>query len=120
VLQAKLVKKGQEDYKKTGLVKDRPRVSEGPTPRSRHSSRFQERYGFTVTDLGKVQDMFPDTDLDGILARGAAAYASSGSRPNVSSFQWRFARLASVLTGGKAYSIDKTLVGDKSRAKIFA
>jgi hypothetical protein len=66
-----------------------------------------------------LKKTFPDTDVSGILAKGAAAYASSGSRPNVSSFAWKFARLASVLTGGKAYKIDKDLVGEESRKKIF-
>jgi hypothetical protein len=61
--------------------------------------------------------MFPDTDIEGILAKGAAAYAS-GSRPNVGVFQWKNARLASVLTGGPALRIDKTLVGPISMRRI--
>lgn len=119
LLQARLIRKSQKEYETTGLVEERPSVSVQKTPRSQHAKEFQERYGFAVTDTKKVKKLFPDTDVRGILAKGAAAYASSGSRPNTSSFQWRYARLASVLTGGKAYTIDKDLVGPKSREVIF-
>ena len=120
LLQARLIAKSQKEYEETGNVEDRPKVSDKPTRRSSHVKKFEQRYGFSVTNLDKVKKKFPDTDVQGILAKGAAAYASSGSRPNVTSFQWKYARLASVLTGGKAYKIDKDLVGDKSRALIFA
>ena len=67
--------------------------------------------------------MFPDTDIDAILARGAAAYAS-GSLPTVSGSggptQWALARLSSVLTGGKALAVDKDLVGPKSLKVIYS
>jgi len=119
LLQTKLIQKSKEQYKKSGLVRDRPSVSEEKTPRSSHVKEFEKRYGFKITDLKKLNLLFRDTDVHGILAKGYAAYASSGSRPNVSSHQWAFARLASVLTGGKAYSIDKDLVGEKSKGVIF-
>ena len=119
VLQARLIRQSQEKYKSTREVEDRPKVSKKTTPRSPHAKRFEDRYGFPITDTKRVKSMFPDTDVEGILAKGLAAYASSGSRPNVSSYQWAKARLSSVLTGGKAYGIDKDLVGPKSREKIF-
>jgi hypothetical protein len=119
LLQERLIKQSQKEYKETGKVRERPKVSQKKTPRSPHAKEFQERYGFSVKNLPMVRKTFPDTDVSGILAKGAAAYASSGSRPNVSSFQWKFARLASVLTGGKAYSVDKDLVGERSRKIIF-
>lgn len=119
LLQKRLIQKSQQVYEKTGKVQERPKVSEKKVPRSKHAEEFYERYGFYVTNLSQLKKTFPDTDVSGILAKGAAAYASSGSRPNVSSFAWKFARLASVLTGGKAYKIDKDLVGEESRKKIF-
>jgi hypothetical protein len=119
LLQQRLIKQSQKEYERTGKVKDRPKVSSRKTPRSSHAAEFQERFGFPVTNLKRVRATFPDTDVSAILGKGAAAYASSGSRPNVSSFQWRMARLASVLTGGKAYQIDKDLVGNQSKNKIF-
>ena len=120
ILQATLLRKSQKEYEKTGLVKDRPKVSNKDTPRSPHVKKFEKKYGFPVTDLSKVKKLFPDTDVETILDKGAGAYASSGSRPNVGSFQWKFARLASVLTGGKAYKVDEDLVGSKSKQIIFS
>lgn len=116
--QVSLIKQSRKLYDATGKVMDRPKVSDKPTKRSTHVVRFENKYGFSVTDKKKVKEMFPDTDVDKILSKGAAAYASSGSRPNVSVAQWSFARLASVLTGGPALKVDKNLVGPESLKKI--
>lgn len=118
VLQARLIRQSQKKYEETGKVEDRPKVSEKPTPRSRHAIKFQDKYGFSVSDLSKVKSFFPDTDVDTILSKGRAAYASSGSRPNTTAEAWAKSRLASVLTGGKALRVDKDLVGEQSRKKI--
>ena len=118
LLQAKLIAKSQKEYQKTGEVKERPEVSAAPTKRSPHAAKFEERFGFPITDLTKVRREFPNTDVGGILAKGRAAYASSGSRPNTSSNAWAYARLSSVLTGGKALKIDEDLVGESDRHKI--
>lgn len=116
--QRRLIAESKEEYERTGRVEERPRVSGTPTPRSKHAAKFESRYGYKVSDLDKVRRDFPDTDVAGILAKGRAAYASSGSRPNVTPEQWAKARLASVLTGGNALKIDKDLVGGKSMARI--
>jgi len=116
--QVELIKKSSKKYKETGLVEDRPKVSAVKTRRSVHVVRFEKTFGFPITETAKVKMMFPDTDVDKILAKGAGAYASSGSRPNVSVAQWSNARLASVLTGGSALKIDKDLVGPISMKKI--
>lgn len=120
-------------YKKTGLLKGRQDVRRRlssrqerqktlPSQRSSYSIEFEKRYGFPITNISKVKNMFPDTDVKGILAKGRAAYAS-GSRPSMTgragSERWAYARLASVLVGGKALSVDKDLVGKKSLSKIF-
>lgn len=128
-------------YKKTGLVKGRAdvrtRLSRAsnirrfkrsaskaslPKQRSSYSTLFERRYGFKVTDLKKVKQKFPDTDIKEILAKGRAAYAS-GSRPSMTGKggieAWAYARLGSVLVGGKALSVDKNLVGPKSLKVIF-
>lgn len=118
-LQAQLIRKSKAQYEATGKAKDRPKVDPTKkTPRSSHVVKFQNKYGFSVTDLPKVKKMFPDTDVATVLKKGVGAYMSSGSRPNVSIAQWKFARLASVLVGGKALKVDKDLVGPLSRAKI--
>jgi hypothetical protein len=88
---------------------------------------FDETLFDVLTDIyGEVErclnKYFPDTDIDTILAKGRAAYAS-GSRPTVTGpsgpEQWAYARLASVLTGGKALAVDKDLVGPKSLKVIY-
>jgi len=116
--QAGLIKDSREEYRRTGRVEDRPRVSDAATPRSPYVVKFEKKYGFPITDKAKVAAMFPDTDTKTILAKGAAAYASSGSRPNVTVAQWSLARLASVLTGGPALRVDASHVGPISRRKI--
>ena len=118
LLQQSAIRKSQKEYQETGLVIDRKPVSSAKPPRSNHAAKFERQYGLSVTNLPKVKKLFPDTDVSEILARGRAAYSSSGSRPNVSSFAWAFARLASVLTGGKALTVDKDLVGPVSLSKI--
>ena len=116
--QVELIRKSKREYERTGLVKARPRVSDAPTPRSSHAAKFERRYGYSVSNLSKVKRDFPDTDVEMILSKGRAAYASSGSRPNVTPEAWAKARLASVLTGGAALRVDKDLVGPRSREKI--
>ena len=91
--------------------------------RSSYSVEFEKRYGFKVTDLKKVKKLFPDTDVDTILAKGRAAYAS-GSRPSMTGKggieAWSWARLASALSGGKALQIDHKSVGPISLKVIFS
>ena len=118
LLQARLISQSQEHYEKTGEVKARPKVSEKPSPRSSHVKKFEDKYGFKITETAKVKKLFPDTDVDKILAKGKGAYMTSGSRPNQTPDSWANARLASVLTGGKALKVDKDLVGARSLAKI--
>lgn len=116
--QIELIRKSKREYAETGKVEDRPKVSSQPTPRSSHVIRFEKKYGFPVTETARVKKLFPDSNIDKILAKGIAAYGSSGSRPNVSKAQWANARLASVLTGGPALKVDKDLVGQRSLEKI--
>ena len=119
LLQARLIRQSQREYQEKGVVRDRPSVSASKPPRSSHVVKFQRKYGFPITNLKKVKSLFPDTDVSKIVSKGYGAYASSGSRPNVTARAWALSRLASVLTGGNAYKVDKDLVGEKSREKIF-
>lgn len=118
------IEKTRKYYYKTGLVKERAPIDKRKTPkRSSHSDKFEKKYGYKVTNLSKLHKDFPDTDVDEILAKGRAAFATGGSRNTVygkgGSFRWAYARLASVLTGGRALAVDKDLVGPKSLRKIF-
>ena len=115
LLQEKMIRKSRKEYEETGKVSDRPRVSETPTKRSSHVKTFEDRYGYKISDISRVKKDFPQVDVDQILAKGRAAYASSGSRPDVTAEQWALARLASALTGGKAARIDAKELSGKTK-----
>ena len=115
--QVKAIEKSMKEYEKTGKVYTRPRIG-GESKRSPFVKRFEELYGFPITDIKKVKQKFPSTDVETILSKGRAAYAS-GSRPNQTPSSWAFARLASVLTGGKALAVDKDEVGKSDLKKIL-
>lgn len=48
----------------------------------------------------------PYSALKTIYLKGMGAAVTSGRRPNVSPSQWAMARVNSVLTGGKARTVD--------------
>lgn len=110
LLQQKAIRKSQRVYERSGDIIERPKVSEKKTPRSSWVKKFEAKHGFPITELDKVKEAYPNADVETILKKGAGAYATSGSRPNVSSFQWKYARLASALLGGPASKVDKNLL----------
>jgi hypothetical protein len=116
--QIKEIEKSKEVYKKTGMVRTREKVSD-TKKHSPHVIKFQRIYGYSVTDLKKVKEEFPHTDVNTIIKKGIGAYASGGSRPNQTPSSWAFARLASVLTAGKALIVDDSLVGENDKKKIL-
>ena len=118
LLQEQAIRRSQAYYERTGEVKARPKVSDRPSPRSSPAKAFEEKYGYKVSDLDRVKHDFPSVDVDTILRKGKGAYMTSGSRPNQTPSSWALARLASVLTGGKALKVDKDLVGAKDLQKI--
>ena len=115
--QVKAIKETKKIYEKTGEVKTRPKVSD-TSKRSSHVINFENKYGFKISDMSKVKKTFPNTDINTILSKGRGAYAS-GSRPNQTPTSWAYARLASVLTGGKALKVDKDLIGERDLKKIL-
>jgi hypothetical protein len=119
----KEIQKSSEYYKRTGKVRGRTPVSTLKPKRSKFAEQFENKYGFKITDDDKLRKTFSDTDIDTILSKGRAAYAS-GSRPTVYGSsgpeRWARARLASVLVGGKALAVDKDLVGPKSLKRIYS
>ena len=112
------IEKSKEVYKKTGMVRVREKVSESKT-HSPYAIKFQRIYGYPVTDIKRVKEEFPYTDVDTIIKKGIGAYGSGGSRPNQTPRSWAYARLASVLTAGKAMIVDESLVGDTDKKKIL-
>jgi len=101
------VKKGEPLTKKDF---QRPKV-DYPSRTSTYVSKFQKKYNMKVS-INDISEKFniPKTALKQIYDKGVGAYLSDGSRPNVNAFQWGFARIASVLLGGKARNIDKAIV----------
>ena len=89
--------------------KDRPKV-EYKTKRSSHVVKYEKKYGRPITDLQYIyKNIISKTGVDKILDKGMGAYYSAGSRPNVSKEAWAYARLASVILGGKAREVDKEI-----------
>jgi hypothetical protein len=89
--------------------KDRPKV-DYKTKRSSHVKKFEDKYGEKITNKSFItKNIISKTGMDQILDKGMAAYYSAGSRPNVSKEQWAYARLASVIMGGAARKVDKSI-----------
>lgn len=108
-------KKKQEKSIREG--KDRPKLKNVETKRSRHVIKFEKKYGVKITDDAWIsKNLLKREGIKQILSKGRGAYYSAGSRPNVSATQWARARLASALTGGKAKNVDKAIL-DKYKVK---
>lgn len=85
----------------------RPKVK-FETRRSEHVIKFEKKYKRKITDMDWIdKNLLKKKGQELILNKARAAYFTSGSRPNTTPEQWAYARLASVLTGGKARNIDK-------------
>lgn len=108
--QMNAIQRSRRVYETTGKIEERPKVSSKESPRSPWVKKFEAKHGFPITDLEKVKKAYPNADVETILKKGAGAYASSGSRPNQTSYSWKFARLASALLGGPAAKVDKNLL----------
>ena len=86
---------------------DRPKVNY-KTKRSSWVVKFEKKYNRKITDLDWIsKNLLKRNGINKVLAKGSAAYYNSGSRPNVSVFQWKYARLGSVLLNGPARRVDK-------------
>jgi len=96
-------------YKK-GIYVDRPKLKSYPKKRSAHIVKFEKKYNHKITDKDYIDKHILSTKgQNQILKKGRGAYYSSGSRPNQSSNSWAYARLASVITGGKARKVDNKI-----------
>ena len=90
--------------------KDRPRLKSARSRRSSWAKRFETKYGRKITDLAFINKrILRKPGTDGVLAKGRAAYYTSGSRPNQTQHSWAYARLASVIMGGPARKVDMKL-----------
>lgn len=90
--------------------KARPKVDSFKSKRSSHVEKFEKKYGYKITNKARIsKEIISKTGIDKILSKGRGAYYSSGSRPNQTSASWSNARLASVIMGGKARKVDKSI-----------
>lgn len=89
--------------------KDRPKLKSAKSRRSSWAAKFERKYGRKITDLGFISRILRKPGINGVLAKGRAAYYTSGSRPNQTQHSWSYARLASVIMGGPARKVDRIL-----------
>ena len=107
--------KSRKMYKK-GIYVDRPQLKAYPKKRSAHIVKFEKRYNRKITDKDFIdKNILSKKGQNQILKKGRGAYYSSGSRPNQSSSSWAYARLASVITGGKARKVDNKIWQSEKR-----
>ena len=85
----------------------RPKVKSFESKRSTHTKKFEEKYGYKISNLSRIaKEIISKKGIDEVMAKGKAAYFTSGSRPNQTPTSWALARLASVITGGAARQVD--------------
>ncbi len=90
--------------------KERPKVKSFTSKRSSHVEKFEKKYGTKISNTAFIsKNIISKTGIDKIMAKGRAAYFSSGSRPNQTPTSWALSRLASVIVGGKARKVDEKI-----------
>ncbi len=96
----------------------RPKVESFKSKRSKHVVAFEKKYGKKITNDSFIdKNIITRTGIKKILDKGRGAYFSSGSRPNQTMESWARARLASVLTFGSAFKVDKDIAEKYGREK---
>jgi len=89
--------------------KDRPKTS-AKTKRSKWVIMFEKKYKTKITDKKFInKNILRNVGQKKVMDKGKGAYYSSGSRPNQTASSWAYARLASVIMGGPARKIDKSI-----------
>lgn len=113
--QIKSIKKSIESYSK-GIYVDRPKLKTYKSKKSNYIVQFNEAYGISITDKKAVAKKTGVSvkAQEHIIKKGKGAYYSSGSRPGQSASSWAYARLASVIMGGKARKYDQHILDDEN------
>jgi hypothetical protein len=87
--------------------KPRPKVESFKSKRSSNVKKFEDKYKTKISDFSFInKNIIKKKGIDEIIAKGKAAYFSSGSRPNQTPTSWALARLASVIMNGPARKVD--------------
>lgn len=94
----------------------RPKTK-APEKRSSYVIKFEKKFNKKITDEDWIhKNIITRMGQKKIIEKAMGAYFSGGSRPNQTPSSWGYARLASVIVGGPARKIDKT-IWDKYRIK---
>ena len=105
--------KGYERRKQIKSIlegKNRPKVKGFKSKRSGWVSKFEDKYKVKITDKSFINKNIIKTEgMNKIIKKGMGAYYSGGSRPNQTPFSWGLSRLASVIMGGNARKVDKSI-----------
>ena len=103
------IKKSKKLYLK-GKYLDRPKLKSYKNKKSQWIVKFEKKYNHKITDKKFIHNnLLSNKGQSDIMKKGRGAYYSSGSRPNQSSNSWAYARLASVIVGGKARKVDNKI-----------
>ena len=91
--------------------KPRPKVESFKSKRSSNVAAFEKKYGKKINDFNFIsKNIIKKKGIDEIIAKGKAAYFSSGSRPNQTPTSWALARLAAVIMkDGPARKVDRKI-----------
>jgi hypothetical protein len=118
------LRKSRRAYKQ-GVYHARPKIASFPERKSKHVTKALQIFGVDTmkpspTLARKTQCSLKT--LKKIVKKGEGAYYSSGSRPSQTPQSWGYARLASALTGGKASTVDFSLLaeGCAPRGRVLA
>ena len=106
-----LTKADKEKQKKSILEKKpRPKLESFKSKRSSWATQFEKKYGTKISNKSFItKNIISKKGMDLILDKGKAAYYNSGSRPKQTATSWSLARLASVIMGGPARRVDKSI-----------
>tara|TARA_R100000329_G_scaffold150800_1_gene144692 strand:+ start:430 stop:828 length:399 start_codon:yes stop_codon:yes gene_type:complete len=91
--------------------KPRPKVDSFKSKRSSNVAAFEKKYKTKINDFDFIsKNIIKKKGIDEIIAKGKAAYFSSGSRPNQTPTSWALARLAAVIMkDGPARKVDRKI-----------
>ena len=91
----------------------RPKIASYKSKTSKHILNARKIYNIQNVKPNKELALKTGCTLESlkeIVKKGEGAYYSSGSRPNQTAASWGLARLASSITGGKAASVDYSIL----------
>ena len=110
--QGKMLLKSRRLYKK-GKYFSRKALKSYQSQKSQHIKDAEKLYHLdkiVVNDELARKTKCSKQALAKIVNKGEGAYFSSGSRPNQTAQSWGIARLASSISGGKAATIDYSIL----------